>query len=126
MWIGLAIWVAKKLIEYFLKTNLDLSRQLEDAVKRTEEHQAKLKNLEDELESLIQDEKEAEEDIETVDAIIKKLDEELEQKRIKYLEAKKQNEAAIDNLSDDDAINADITNTDIISSGDSGFFRNPA
>jgi predicted nucleic acid-binding Zn-ribbon protein len=119
MWMALLIWVAKQLISYFLKTNLDLSRQLEESVKRNAEHQKALDDLEDELTILLEDQKDAQFDIDVVDANIKKLEADWAERYDKYAEAKRRNENTIDVISDDDILRADLPST-----GASGFIGN--
>lgn len=47
------IWLAKFLIQYFLQTHLELSRELEASLKRNEEHEVELKKLEDASNSIV-------------------------------------------------------------------------
>lgn len=111
MWVPLLVWLAKQLISYFLKTNLDLSRQLEDAVKRNEQFTAQKKNLDEEFKALQEDKLETIEAIDKIDAELNVLDDKWLELNEKYNEKKQQMEERIKGSNDDDVLRADLPST---------------
>lgn len=112
MWTTILIFLAKQLISYFLATNANLSRQLDEAVQRNEDFQKGLNNLDEELVQMQDEREDIEDEILSLDTRTKVLHEAAKSMQERYEKLKAEVDARIDLLDVGDAIRADIFGTD--------------